>query len=263
MSCAGLIHPLYAAQRPVTASRGNGNGNGHGKSNRNRNGNGGARPAREKRLGPANNPSEIAEIVDETENGTGPICRNGRQVAHELDRSPFPKATEILNAFTVDVEDYFQVSAFEKCVDRGQWGEHESRVVSNTHRLLNLLERHRVKAHAFFCSLGWVARRAGQLLRDIQLCGHEIGSHGYWHRLIYQQSPDEFRNDLRQLCAVLEDAVGCPVSAYSCALFFHHEAIAVGPSIPPWKEAVRPIPACSRSITTVTASPSAGWVRTG
>ena len=141
----------------------------------------------------------------------------GRALAHQLDRSPFPKATEILNAFTVDVEDYFQVSAFEKCVDRGQWGEYESRVVSNTHRLLELLERHRVKATFFV--LGWVARRAGQLLRDIQLCGHEIGSHGYWHRLIYQQSPDEFRNDLRQSCAVLEDAVGCPVSAYRAPSF--------------------------------------------
>ena len=97
MSCAGLIHPLYAAQRPVTASRGNGNGNGHGngKSNRNRNGNGGERIRAGRRLAREQPQAEIAEIVDETENGTGPICRNGREgTAHQLDRSPFPKATE-------------------------------------------------------------------------------------------------------------------------------------------------------------------------
>jgi len=126
-------------------------------------------------------------------------------------------STAILNAFTVDVEDYFQVSAFEKYIARDQWDRWESRVVANTHRVLQLLDRNDVKATFFV--LGWVGERHPQLVRDIHACGHEIGAHGYWHRLIYQQTPAEFRADLRRSREVLEDTIGERVTAHRAASF--------------------------------------------
>jgi polysaccharide deacetylase family protein (PEP-CTERM system associated) len=121
------------------------------------------------------------------------------------------------NAFTVDVEDYFQVSAFEHCVPRDAWDRHEHRVVANTHRILQLLDRHQTQATFFV--LGWVAERYPQLVRAIHACGHEIGSHGYWHRLIYEQSPEEFRADIQRSKEVLEDATGQPVQSYRAPSF--------------------------------------------
>ena len=126
-------------------------------------------------------------------------------------------STPVLNAFSVDVEDYFQVSAFEKHIPRNHWDRCESRVVANTHRVLQLLDRHDVKATFFV--LGWVGERYPQLVRDIHACGHEIGAHGYWHRLIYQQTPEEFRADLRRSRDVLQEAIGQPVTAHRAASF--------------------------------------------
>jgi len=123
----------------------------------------------------------------------------------------------ILNALTIDVEDYFHVSAFEKDIDRGDWDRWLCRVVPNTHRLLELLRRHHLRATFFV--LGWVAKRYPQLIRDIYAEGHEIGSHGFWHRLIYRQSPDEFRSDLRQSREVLQQIIGEPVVAYRAPSF--------------------------------------------
>jgi peptidoglycan/xylan/chitin deacetylase (PgdA/CDA1 family) len=84
--------------------------------------------------------------------------------------------SELVNAFTVDVEDYFQVLAFEPIVERSAWDRFESRVVANTHRMMALLDRHGV--HGTFFVLGWVAERFPQLVREIHSAGHEIGSHG-------------------------------------------------------------------------------------
>ncbi len=123
----------------------------------------------------------------------------------------------IVNALTVDVEDYYHVSAFEETVLRDHWDRYASRVVDNTRRLLERLARHEVQATFFV--LGWVAERYPQLIRDIHGAGHEVGSHGYWHRLIYRQSADEFRQDLRQSRQVLEDAMGGPVTAYRAPSF--------------------------------------------
>ncbi len=123
----------------------------------------------------------------------------------------------ILNAMTIDVEDYYHVSAFEGTVDRARWGDYPSRVVGNTHRLLERLARNGVRATFFV--LGWVAERYPQLVRDVAAAGHEVGSHGYWHRLIYRQSPDEFRQDVRRSRAVLEDVSGRPVTAYRAPSF--------------------------------------------
>jgi len=93
----------------------------------------------------------------------------------------------MINALTFDIEDYFQVSAFEGIVPRTSWDDYPTRVVDNTHRILQLLERHQV--HATFFILGWVADRFPQLVREIASTGHELATHGYWHRLVYEQSP--------------------------------------------------------------------------
>ena len=122
-----------------------------------------------------------------------------------------------INAFTVYVEDYFQVSAFEQHIARGQWGRYASRVVANTQRILRQLNRHDVQATFFV--LGWVADRYPQLVRDIHQAGHEVGSHSYWHRLVYDLSPEEFRDDLRRSRDVLQNLTGQPVIAYRAPSF--------------------------------------------
>ena len=122
-----------------------------------------------------------------------------------------------LNVFSVDVEDYFQVSAFEPYLARDQWPDQESRVVANTQVLLRLIERHQV--HGTFFVLGWVAERFPQLVREIHQSGHELGSHSYWHRLVYEQSPDEFRSDLIRSRDVLQQITGAAVTAYRAPSF--------------------------------------------
>ena len=126
-------------------------------------------------------------------------------------------AASIVNAMTVDVEDYFHVSAFEHTVPRSQWDSLESRVVRNTERLLDLFEKANV--HATFFVLGWVAARYPALIRRIADAGHEIASHGFGHRLIYDQSPGEFREDLRKSRAAIGDAAGATVSGYRAPSF--------------------------------------------
>src|SRR5688500_3308963 len=97
---------------------------------------------------------------------------------------------------TVDVEDYFHVSAFESVVPRASWDSMESRVVANTERLLDLFDEHAVQGTFFI--LGWVAERYPELVRAIAGRGHELASHGYAHRLVYDQAPDVFRDDVRR-----------------------------------------------------------------
>lgn len=133
------------------------------------------------------------------------------------DRQMPDSASQILNAFTVDVEDYYHVSGFEKQIRRDQWDSFESRVNRNTGRILDLLDRFEVKGTFFV--LGWVAQRQPDLVQEIHRRGHEIGSHSYWHRLIYEQSPEEFHKDLRDSRQVLEDIIGEPVTAYRAPSF--------------------------------------------
>jgi len=120
--------------------------------------------------------------------------------------------TPVLNGMSVDVEDYFQVSAFDDVVERDRWDRMESRVAGNTDRLLAMFDECRVRATFFV--LGWVAERQPQLVRRIADAGHEIASHGYAHRLVYTQSRDAFRDDLRRARAVIEDAGGQRVAGY-------------------------------------------------
>jgi polysaccharide deacetylase family protein (PEP-CTERM system associated) len=118
----------------------------------------------------------------------------------------------VLNAMTVDVEDYFQVSAFEETVCRTRWHTFESRVCGNTERLLAIFEDAGVQATFFV--LGWVAERFPDLVRQIRLGGHELASHGYEHRLVYELTPRQFRDDLRRAKAALEAAGGVPIVGY-------------------------------------------------
>ncbi len=121
------------------------------------------------------------------------------------------------NAFTVDLEDYFQVSAFDRAVSRDQWPSFDRRVVANTRRMLDLLDRHAVRATFFV--LGWIAEREPDLVREVRARGHEIASHGYEHRLVYDQSPDAFRRDVRRSRDLLERLTGSPVVAYRAPSF--------------------------------------------
>ena len=123
----------------------------------------------------------------------------------------------MLNALTVDVEDYFQVSAFAPYLAQADWDRFPSRVAGNTQRLLEMLARREVRATFFV--LGWIARRLPRLVEEIRAAGHEIGSHGYAHQLIYRMSPDEFRADLVRARAALEDASGGPVRSFRAPSF--------------------------------------------
>lgn len=118
----------------------------------------------------------------------------------------------ITNAMTVDVEDYFQVAAFEKCIQRSDWPRWPVRVDQNTRRVLELFDRHDV--HATFFVLGWVAERFPTLVRDISDAGHEIASHGYGHERLTNIKPSEFRNGIVRTKHLLEDIIGTAVSGY-------------------------------------------------
>jgi polysaccharide deacetylase family protein (PEP-CTERM system associated) len=134
----------------------------------------------------------------------------------DLPNRTMPQQT-FTNAMTIDVEDYFHVSGFADQVSRSDWDAMPSRVVANTHRLLALLERHQTIGTFFV--LGWVADRFPQLVRDIHRGGHEVGCHSYWHRLVYDLSPDEFRQDLVKARDVLQNLIGEPVTNYRAPSF--------------------------------------------
>lgn len=118
----------------------------------------------------------------------------------------------VVNAMSIDVEDYFHVSVFDGIVPRARWEQLESRVEWNTDRLLAIFAEFNVTATFF--TLGWVAERFPELVRRIAAAGHEIASHGYAHRLIYDQTPAAFRDDVRRSKALLEAASGRPVLGY-------------------------------------------------
>lgn len=118
----------------------------------------------------------------------------------------------VLNALTVDVEDYFHVSAFADIVRPSEWDHYESRVCRNTERLLELFDEANVRGTFFV--LGWVAERFPELVRRIRAAGHELASHSYDHGLVYDKSPEAFRADLRRAKSAIEDAAGVSVDGY-------------------------------------------------
>jgi polysaccharide deacetylase family protein (PEP-CTERM system associated) len=125
--------------------------------------------------------------------------------------------TEIEHFFTVDVEEHFQVSALERYVPRAQWDSLESRVVENTRRILRMLGE--AGQHGTFFTLGWVAERAAHLVREIAAAGHEVASHGWDHRRVTEETPDQFRASVRQSKDALEQIIGAPVLGYRAPSF--------------------------------------------
>ena len=121
------------------------------------------------------------------------------------------------NALTVDVEDYFQVSAFEKHIRRAEWSKFECRLVANTTRILELFDEANVSATFFF--LGWVAENFPQLLRQVAAHGHEIASHGYSHVRVIHQNEKQFREDVIRTKKILEDVSGQSVMGYRAASY--------------------------------------------
>jgi polysaccharide deacetylase family protein (PEP-CTERM system associated) len=119
--------------------------------------------------------------------------------------------------FTVDVEEYFQVSAFESSIDRRCWNDFESRVGSSVSRLLELMARHGVRGTFFI--LGWIAERHRELVSRIAAEGHEIASHGWAHRRVNQLTPAEFRESVRRSKQLLEDLTGAPVLGFRAPTF--------------------------------------------
>jgi polysaccharide deacetylase family protein (PEP-CTERM system associated) len=123
----------------------------------------------------------------------------------------------IVNAMTVDVEDYFHASAFDRGVSRAAWDQLESRVVPNTRRLLEMFSAHDVRATFFV--LGWVADKFPALIKDISAAGHELASHGYHHQLVYLLTPSQFRDDVRRSKGTIEQIAGAPVRGYRAPSF--------------------------------------------
>ncbi|MBN1871087.1 MAG: DUF3473 domain-containing protein [Candidatus Omnitrophica bacterium] len=121
-------------------------------------------------------------------------------------------SADVANILTIDVEDYFQVENFKKVIASYDWDRIESRVVKNTEKILEILDRHKTKATFFV--LGWIAERFPELVKRIHEGGHEIASHGYSHNLIYGDTIDAFEEDLRKARHILENITGEPVLGY-------------------------------------------------
>ncbi len=120
-------------------------------------------------------------------------------------------------AFSVDVEDYYQVQAFEKTVSRDDWPRWESRVAQNTDRLLEILAA--AGARGTFFVLGWIAERYPAIVRAIVSAGHEVACHGWAHHLVSSQTPDEFAADVKRAVAAIEAAAPVRVEGYRAASF--------------------------------------------
>ena len=121
------------------------------------------------------------------------------------------------NALSIDVEDYFQVSAFAGHIDRARWDDMPRRVERNVDRLLDLLEQH--DARATFFTLGWIAERHPAMVRRISAAGHEIASHGYGHRRASELDADAFAADVSSAKRILEDLTSAPVHGYRAPSF--------------------------------------------
>jgi polysaccharide deacetylase family protein (PEP-CTERM system associated) len=131
--------------------------------------------------------------------------------------NPSHAKTGIRHAMTVDVEDYFHVSAFAKVIKPGDWAQWPTTVERNTRRLLDLFDETGIKSTFFV--LGWVAERYPELIREIHARGHEIASHGYSHQLVYKQTPAEFRAETSRSKQLLEDLVQTPIVGYRAASY--------------------------------------------
>jgi len=125
--------------------------------------------------------------------------------------------TRLTNALTIDVEDYFQVSAFAPYIDRAGWDQRECRIERNVQRILELLEQH--QARATFFTLGWIAERYPELVRRIVLHGHELASHGHGHQRASDLDRPAFSDDITRAKKLLEDIAGIEVRGYRAPSF--------------------------------------------
>ena len=123
----------------------------------------------------------------------------------------------MIHALSFDIEEHFQVLAFDCPARRRHWDTLGSRVEQNTQAILSLLDRQDIKATMFI--LGWVAERHPALIKEIAAAGHEIASHGYAHELLTMLSPEKFREDVRRGKGILEDLVGQAVLGYRAPTF--------------------------------------------
>jgi len=126
-------------------------------------------------------------------------------------------STAIINALTVDVEDYFHVAALAEAIKPDDWPGMEYRVEANTQRLLQLFADRGVRATFFV--LGWVAERSPELVRAIAAAGHEVACHGFSHQLVYNQTPQAFKAETHRAKTVLEDQIQAPVNGYRAASY--------------------------------------------
>jgi polysaccharide deacetylase family protein (PEP-CTERM system associated) len=123
----------------------------------------------------------------------------------------------VVNAFSIDVEDYFQVAALAPAVSRESWPTREYRVERNTDVILNLLAERGIRGTFFI--LGWCGEKSPGLIRRIAGAGHEIACHGFSHQLIYTQTREVFEQETRRSKHFLEDTIGAPVTGYRAASF--------------------------------------------
>jgi polysaccharide deacetylase family protein (PEP-CTERM system associated) len=131
--------------------------------------------------------------------------------------SRYESGKTVRNAFTVDVEEYFQVEAFSGFVREEDWNRYPFRVVEQTERILDLIDSFLVRGTFFI--LGWLAERNPALVRRIRDAGHEIASHGFGHRMLTRMTPEEFRKDVRDSKAVLEGIAGQEIRGYRAPTF--------------------------------------------
>ena len=117
-----------------------------------------------------------------------------------------------MNILTFDIEDWFHILANPETATVSQWGNFESRLNKNVDRILELLDAHNYPA-TFFC-LGWVAKNFPDIVRRIDAMGYEVASHSNLHQLVFEQSPNEFRNDLIESMNRIEDVIGKKVVTY-------------------------------------------------
>lgn len=123
----------------------------------------------------------------------------------------------MVNALSIDVEEHFQVSAFESVIKVDRWEQHESRVENNTRLILDILEEKHI--HATFFVLAWIAERHPKLIKAIHNKGHEVASHGYKHQRVYTQTPEQFRQETNRSKKILEDTIGHIIMGYRAASY--------------------------------------------
>ena len=126
-------------------------------------------------------------------------------------------ASSIINGLSVDVEDWYQVGAFENVIDRGEWDDLDDRVERNVAQILEMFDQAQVKATFF--TLGWVAQRNPTTIRAIVDHGHELASHGWDHARVFTLGRDAFRQDIDRTRKVLEDIGGCRITGYRAPSF--------------------------------------------